>query len=455
MKKYEDFNLKPETMEFIHKNHFKEPTPIQEQVIPACLKGKDVIGLSATGSGKTHAYLIPIMEMADPAKDYCQAVITAPTRELAAQIFEMAKVMNEVVPDLRIRLLIGGQERSRDKEQLEKAQPHIVIGTPGRIRDLFLNDGGLRIEKAKILVVDEADMTLEYGFLDDIDAFAGRLSDDLQMQCFSATMPEQLKPFIRKYMHHPITCQIGEKVRFNPDIRHVLVPCYHHGYAKTIQSILPGFRPYVCLIFANTRQEASDIAEELRKAGISVSEIHGDLTSRKRKQAMKSIASAEHTYVVATDLAARGIDIGEVTHVISCGFPDDLEYYIHRAGRTGRAGSSGTCYALYEEKDDMAIRSLKRRGIRFEHQRCRNGVWQDLQPYGVRRARKDDELEKKIAMIMTKKNAKVKPGYKKKRAEAIARVHRQKKREMIRSKIREEKKAMYKARAKQDKENGL
>ncbi len=455
MKKYEDFNLKPETMDFIHKNHFKEPTPIQEQVIPTALKGRDIIGLSATGSGKTHAYLIPIMEKTDETKEYCQAVITAPTRELAAQIFEMAKVMNEVKPDLRIRLLIGGKERSRDAGQLERNQPHIVIGTPGRIRDLFLNDGNLRIEKANILVVDEADMTLEYGFLDEIDAFAGRLSEDLQMMCFSATMPEQLKPFIRKYMHHPITYQIGEKVRFNPDIRHVLVPCYHHGYAKTILSILPGFRPYVCLIFANTRQEASSIAEDLRKAGVSVSEIHGDLTSRQRKQAMKSIANAEHTYVVATDLAARGIDIGEVTHVISCGFPEDLEYYVHRAGRTGRAGASGTCYALYREGDDAAIRSLKKRGIRFEHQRFRNGSWQDLHPYGVRRAPKDDELEKKIAMIMTKKNAKVKPGYKKKRAAAIDRMHRQKKREMIRSKIREEKKAMYKARAKQDKENGL
>lgn len=455
MKKYEDFNLKPETMDFIHKNHFKEPTPIQEQVIPAALKGKDIIGLSATGSGKTHAYLIPIMEKTDETKDYCQAVITAPTRELAAQIYEMARVMNEVKPDLRIRLLIGGKERSRDAEQLEKNQPHIVIGTPGRIRDLFLNDGNLRIERAELLVVDEADMTLEYGFLDEIDAFAGRLSEDLQMMCFSATMPEQLKPFIRKYMHHPITFQIGEKVRFNPDIRHVLVPCYHHGYARTILSILPGFRPYVCLIFANTRQEASEIAEDLRKSGISVSEIHGDLTSRQRKQAMKSIANAEHTYVVATDLAARGIDIGEVTHVISCGFPEDLEYYVHRAGRTGRAGSSGTCYALYREGDDAAIRSLKKRGIRFEHQRFRNGSWQDLHPYGVRRTPKDDDLEKKIAMIMTKKNAKVKPGYKKKRAAAIDRMHRQKKREMIRSKIREEKKAMYKARAKQDKENGL
>ena len=452
MKKFEDFNLKDTTMAFIEKNHFKQPTPIQEQVIPSALRGKDVIGLSSTGSGKTHAYLIPIMEKIDPTKDEAQVVITAPTRELATQIYEMAKVMTEIVPEIRVRLYVGGRERSKDIEQLEKSQPHIVIGTPGRIKDLFLNGGALRIDKASMLVVDEADMTLEYGFLDEIDAFVGRLGEHLQMLAFSATMPDQLKPFINKYMHHPITYQIGEKVRFNPDIKHVLVPCYHHGYAETILSILPGFQPYVCLIFANTRQEASSIAEELRKNKVSVSEIHGDLTSRKRKQAMKSIANAEHTYVVATDLAARGIDIGEVTHVISCGFPEDLEYYIHRAGRTGRAGSTGTCYALYQESDDQAIRSLQKRGIKFDHARHRTTGWQTLHPYGQKRLKTDDELEKKIAMIMTKKNTKVKPGYKKKRAAAIDRVHRQKKREMIRSKIREEKKAMYKERARKDRE---
>ncbi len=452
MKKFEDFNLKDTTMAFIEKNHFTQPTPIQEQVIPSALRGKDVIGLSSTGSGKTHAYLIPIMEKVNPNSDEAQVVITAPTRELATQIFEMAKVMAEIVPEIRVRLYVGGRERSKDIEQLEKSQPHIVIGTPGRIKDLFLNGGALRIDKASMLVVDEADMTLEYGFLDEIDAFAGRLDEHLQMLTFSATMPDQLKPFINKYMHHPITYQIGEKVRFNPDIKHVLVPCYHHGYAETILSILPGFQPYVCLIFANTRQEASSIAEELRKNKVSVSEIHGDLTSRKRKQAMKSIANAEHTYVVATDLAARGIDIGEVTHVISCGFPEDLEYYIHRAGRTGRAGSTGTCYALYQESDDQAIRSLQKRGIKFDHARHRSTGWQTLHPYGQKRLKTDDELEKKIAMIMTKKNTKVKPGYKKKRAAAIDRVHRQKKREMIRSKIREEKKAMYKERARKDRE---
>ena len=452
MKKFEDFNLKDTTMAFIEKNHFTQPTPIQEQVIPSALRGKDIIGLSSTGSGKTHAYLIPIMEKVDPNSDEAQFVITAPTRELATQIFEMAKVMTEILPELRVRLYVGGRERSKDIEQLEKSQPHIVIGTPGRIKDLFLNAGALRIDKASMLVVDEADMTLEYGFLDEIDAFAGRLDEHLQMLAFSATMPEQLKPFINKYMHHPITYQIGEKVRFNPDIKHVLVPCYHHSYAETILSILPGFQPYVCLIFANTRQEASEIAEELRKNKVSVSEIHGDLTSRKRKQAMKSISNAEHTYVVATDLAARGIDIGEVTHVISCGFPEDLEYYIHRAGRTGRAGSTGICYALYQESDDQAIRSLQKRGIKFDHARHRSTGWQTLHPYGQRRLKTDDELEKKIAMIMTKKNTKVKPGYKKKRAAAIDRVHRQKKREMIRSKIREEKKAMYKERARKDRE---
>lgn len=446
MKNFADFNMKETTMQFIADNGFKEPTPIQQEVIPYVLKGKDVIGLSQTGSGKSHAYLIPIMEKTDPKQERVQAVITAPTRELASQIYEKALVMKKAEPDLEIRLVIGGKEKSRDVESLKAHQPHIVIGTPGRIRDLFLNEGVLRLDQADMLVVDEADMTLEYGFLDDIDAFAGRMGDHLQMLAFSATMPDQLKPFIRKYMHHPITCQIGEKVRFNPQIRHVLVPCYHHTYAETILSILPGFQPYVCLIFCNTREEAAQLSQELRSAGVKLNELHGDLTSRKRKQAMKDLEDSRHTYVVCTDLAARGIDIDTVTHVISCGFPEDLEYYVHRAGRTGRAGETGTCYALYHEKDDASIRSLMKTGIHFEHMRYHNGQWTKLRPYGQKYRKKDDELEKQIAMIYAGRSKKVKPGYKKKRAKEIEQVHRHKKRELIRQKIREEKKAMYKER---------
>ncbi len=446
MKKFEDFNLKESTKAFIAGNHFTQPTPIQEQVIPSMIRGKDVIGLSATGSGKTHAYLIPLMEMIDPAKDHVQAVITAPTRELAMQIYQRAQQMEDYLEGLKVRLYIGGKDRTKDIERLDKEQPHIAIGTPGRIKDLFLNDGALRIDRAQILIVDEADMTLEFGFLDEIDAFAGRMADDLQMLAFTATMPDQLKPFIKKYMHHPLTYQIEDEERFNPEIEHVLIPCYHHDYAQVIRTILPGFQPYVCLIFANTRKEAAEIAADLKANGIAVNELHGDLTGRQRKQAMRNLSLNQHTYVVATDLAARGIDIDTVTHVISCGFPDDLEYYVHRAGRTARAGGTGVCYALYRESDHEAIKSLQRKGIRFKHRRMKQGKWTDLRPYGQKRLKTDDEIEKKIAMIMTKKNTKVKPGYKKKRAAEIDRIHRQKKREMIRAKIREEKKAMYKER---------
>lgn len=447
MKKFEDFNLKPETLKFIHGNRFRMPTPIQEQVIPAAVKGKDIIGLSKTGTGKTHAYLIPLMEKVDSEQKHVQAVVTAPTRELASQIYEQAKKMQEANQGLVVRLAVGGVDREREIRQIEKTQPHIVIGTPGRIKDLFLEAGALRIDKADILVVDEADMTLEYGFLNEIDAFAGRMSDHLQMMAFSATMPDQLKPFLRKYMHHPLTFRIEETERFNPKIDHVLIPCYHHSYVETIESILPGFQPYVCLIFANTREEVKNISADLRKNGRSVLELRGDLESRKRRQAMKQLEDSSHTYVVATDLAARGIDLNSVTHVISCGFPEDLEYYIHRAGRTARAGAEGTCYALYTEADNASIRSLMKRGIHFKHMRYRNGDWQQLRAYGQKHMKPDDEMEKKISMMMTKKNAKVKPGYKKKRAAAIEKIHREKKRDFIRSKIKEEKKAIYKQRS--------
>ena len=427
MKKFEDFALSSRTMRFIALNHFTQPTPIQEQVIPAAVSGRDVIGLSRTGTGKSHAFLIPVMERTDSSVDHVQAVITAPTRELAAQLYEKAKLMMKADPALRIRLYVGGKDREKDLRQLKASQPHIAIGTPGRIRDLFLNEGALRIDQAEMLVIDEADMTLEYGFLNEIDAFAGRMGERLQMLSFSATMPDQLKPFIRKYMHEPVTVRIGEEARLNPKIRHILVPCYHHTYLETIRSILPGIQPYVCLIFANTRDEAHEIAEGLRE-----------------QQSL-------NTFVVATDLAARGIDLDTVTHVISCGFPEDLDYYIHRAGRTGRNGSDGICYALYHEKDDAAIKSLQKRGIRFEHIRFRRGQGETLRPYGQKHLKPDDEMEKQIAMIMTKKNSKVKPGYKKKRAAAIDQIHRKKKREFIRAKIREEKKAMYRKKAYEEK----
>ena len=448
MKHFEDFNLKEYTKKFIEVNHFTQPTPIQEDVIPSSLRGKDVIGLSATGSGKTHAFLIPILEKIDVDCNECQAVITAPTRELAFQIYEMARVMCDVLPALRVSLYVGGQDREKDIEKLNKQQPHIAIGTPGRIKDLFLNEGALRIDKAKILVVDEADMTLEYGFLDEIDAFAGRMSENLQMMAFSATMPDQLKPFIKKYMHHPVTFQIGEAVRFNPDITHVLVPCYHHSFTETIMSILPGFQPYVCLIFANTTQEAQNIANTMRENGYDLVELHSGLESRARMQAIKMIQSQKKSYIVASDIASRGIDLEGITHVISCGFPKDLKFYIHRAGRTGRATRDGQCIALYKESDAKSIQSLIKQGIEFEHMDVKNKEMVDLKPYVNKRPNKKDEFHEEVEKIVHKKK-KVKPNYKKRQRQEIDRMKRKKRREMIKSDIKRQQKERAKERQRQ------
>ena len=190
MNTFDTYPLRPFVKETIQELAFTQPTPIQDAVIPVMLKGKDVIGISQTGTGKTHAFLIPIMNQIQTGKDKVQAVITAPTRELASQIYEQVKIFMKHQPALRASLLIGGKDRQKTIAQLS-TQPHIVVGTPGRIRDLALDEQALHITTADILVIDEADMTIDLGYIEDIDAVAGKMKDDLQMAVFSATIPQK------------------------------------------------------------------------------------------------------------------------------------------------------------------------------------------------------------------------------------------------------------------------
>lgn len=439
MKTFNDYNFNKYTKEFIDINKFKTPTPIQEAVIPYAIKGRDIIAISATGTGKTHTFLIPIMERINTEIQNVQAVITAPTRELAIQIFEFAKAMSQANPDINIKLVTGGISKERMIESL-KIQPHIVIGTPGRIKDMFLNEAVLRVDTCKYFVLDEADMTLEYGFLDDVDAICGRMSDRLQMLAFSATMPLALKQFLKKYMHNSMTIDMQEESKFNPKINHVLIACKHKSYSETILDIMDGFMPYVCLIIANTRDDAGKIASDLRSHGVALLEIHGGLSSRERKQAMKELTNLTQTYVVATDIASRGLDIEGITHVISCGFPNDLDFYVHRAGRTGRSGKEGTCFALYHEDDARSIKALQTKGISFSHKSYKDGKWKELKPFGYKRKPRNDLTEKEIAKTLTRKSAKVKPGYKKKRKNEIEKIKRKERRNFIQTQIKEQQK---------------
>ena len=444
--KFSDYNFNEYTNKFIELNGFVNPTKIQQACIYEIKKGRDIVAISKTGTGKTHAFLIPLMELIDVNSLNVQAVISAPTRELAMQIYANAKKMVKANPALRIKLITGGIDREKMVDSI-KTQPHIVIGTPGRIKDLFLNQDALRLDFAKYFIIDEADMTLEFGFLNDVDMICSRMGKDLQMLAFSATIPEGLKPFLKKYMTNPQTIKIEDDERMNPRIEHILINCKHQSYTEMLEHILPGFMPYVCLIFANTRLEASEVTKDLRSHGYKVLEFHGGLQARERKQAMKQLAAMEYTYIVATDIASRGIDIEGITHVVSLGFPSELEFYIHRSGRCGRAGKTGFCYALYKENDAQAIRELIKKGIEFQHKAYRNGDWVELKPYEQKRLPKNDLREKELAKTLYRKKAKVKPGYKKKKAKLVARMVQKEKQLKIREDIKAQKKARYKAAA--------
>ncbi len=434
---YNSLNLNEVAKEFIRVNKFEKLTPIQGKVIPLALKRKNIIGISKTGTGKTHAFLIPILNNIDVKLNALQVVITAPTRELAIQLYNRAKLMNKVYPELRIVEAVGGTDRKK-----AKVDPQILIGTPGRIKDL-VEQNIYRVDKVRTFIVDEVDMTLEYGFLDEVDFVAGQMPNSLQMMVFGATVPNALKPFLKKYLTsaNTINCEDSE---YGPKIDHILVPCKHRTYIDQLVQIMPGFNPFVCLIFANTRKEASECSDELKNNGYSVIEIHGDLQPRQRKQALKQLNNSSHTYIVATDLAARGLDVDTVTHVVSLGFPTELDFYLHRAGRTGRAGKEGVCFALFQESDQKSINALKTRGVKFISKTYRNGVWREIKL--TKREKPDDIFEKEIAKIVAKKNQKVKPGYKKKRQNEIEKIKRKKKRDMIQQSINQLKKEKNKAK---------
>jgi ATP-dependent RNA helicase CshB len=423
---FERFAFQPFIMEAIKELRFYKPTEIQERIIPSILRGESVIGQSQTGTGKTHAYLLPIIEKIDPEREAVQAVITAPTRELATQIYHEVLKITKFCPSDRpitARCFIGGTDKQKALEKL-KIQPHIVVGTPGRINDL-IREQVLNVHTATMLVVDEADLMLDMGFIVDVDQIAARMPKELQMLVFSATIPEKLKPFLKKYMENPKYVHVAPKQVTAEKIEHVLVPLRSRDKVKLLYDMLVAYNPYLAIVFTNTKKMADELADSLVEKGLKIGVLHGDLSPRERKKMMKQIRDLEFQYIVATDLAARGIDIEGVSHVINYELPRDLQFYIHRVGRTARAGYTGIAATIYEPSDQDAITKLEKMGIEFQHRDLVRGEWVDLPPWNRRskRAKQDGEIAPLLAQM--KKPKQVKPGYKKK---LLAEIEKQKKR---------------------------
>ncbi|MGE7759233.1 DEAD/DEAH box helicase [Peribacillus sp. NPDC097895] len=413
---FERFNLKSYILDAVRTLGFDKPTEIQERVLPSLLKGSSLIGQSQTGTGKTHSYLLPIMNKLDAGKNEVQAIISAPTRELANQIYKEALKIADHFPEdeqISVRCFIGGTDKQRMIDKL-KTQPQLVIGTPGRIKDL-VEAQALQVYTAKMLVVDEADLMLDMGFLEDVDLFASRMAEKIQMLVFSATIPEKLKPFLNKYMENPKYVQVNPKQATAAKIEHVLVPLRHRNKEQLLHDIIVRYNPYLAIIFTNTKKMADHVANSLIEKGLNVGRIHGDLTPRERKKMMKQINDLEYQFIVATDLASRGIDIEGVSHIINYELPSDLDFYIHRTGRTARAGYSGIAATLYDTSDEDSLNRLEKMGIEFRDADIQNGDWVDIDERNKRKNRKKQKSDIDVkASRHVKKPTKVKPGYKKK-----------------------------------------
>ena len=422
------FQLQDYLLTAIADKGFKQPTEVQERLIPVIQAGRSVVGQSQTGTGKTHTFLLPIFNQLDLEQQNVQAVITAPSRELATQIFQAAKQLADFSDEeISIMNFVGGTDKLRQVERLATKQPHIVIGTPGRILDL-VTSGDLLIHTTQVMVVDEADMTLDLGFLADVDQIAGRMPDNLQMLVFSATIPEKLRPFLRKYMNNPLIEEIKPKTVISETIDNWLISTKGKDVNQIIYQLLTFGHPYLAIVFANTKQRVDEISQYLKNQGLSVATIHGDILPRERKRVMKQIQNLDFQYVVATDLAARGIDIEGVSHVINAEIPDDLEFFIHRVGRTGRNQLPGTAITLYEPSDERKINEIEALGITFKPKEIKNDEVVDSYDRNRRqkREKKRDELDTTLIGLVKKKKKKIKPGYKKQIQREIEKSNKQK-----------------------------
>lgn len=414
---FETFAFQPFIYEALAEKKFTQPTPVQEKLIPVIQKGKSVVGQSQTGSGKTHTFLLPLFDNIDPNKEEVQLVITAPSRELATQIYAAAKQLaTHATPEIRVTNFVGGTDKKRQIERLASHQPQVVIGTPGRILDL-INERALKVHTASAFVVDEADMTLDMGFLEEVDKIASHLPEKLQMLVFSATIPEKLRPFLKKYMQNPVIEEIKAQAVISDTIENWLISTKGKNPDRLIYQLLTTGQPYLAIVFANTKQRANEITTYLREKGLKVAKIHGGIPPRERKRVMRQVQNLEYQFVVATDLAARGIDIEGVSHVINADIPEDLDFFIHRVGRTGRNQLHGTAITLYEPSQDELISAIEDLGVDFQPKEIKQDEIVDTYDRNRRKKReqkKADELDPTLIGLVKKKKKKIKPGYKKK-----------------------------------------
>lgn len=438
---FTDETIKPAIRAGLTKINFSKPTQVQEEVIPVLLRHESTVVQAVTGSGKTHSFLIPILNDIDEEQTYPQAILTAPSRELSEQLYQVARQLRDASNlNISISHFAGGNDRERQLKKISSHKPQIVIATPGRLHD-FVEKKILPLDYVKDFVVDEADMTLDMGFLNDIDFIAQRLPKDVTFAAFSATIPVKLANFLRKYMSKPKQIVIDNPAVISPTIKNDLIDVGSKSRKKILYQLLIMGQPYLALIFANTKQRVDELTYYLQEHGLKVAKIHGGITERERKRTLREVEAGQYQYVVATDLAARGLDIDGVSLVVNYEIPRDLEFVIHRIGRTGRNGLGGHAVILIHAEEMNQISGLEKMGIHFDFVEIKNDELVPRKHYHSRSNRSSSSyaIDGKVGGYVKKAKKNRKPGYKKKIKRVIQQDKAQKNKIEQRHKIRKAK----------------
>ena len=374
MPTFQELGLNPELQKAVEELGFKDPMPIQAAVIPTLIESPtDLVGLAQTGTGKTAAFGLPVLNYINPALRQTQAVILCPTRELCMQITRDLTNYARYMPTIRIVPIYGGASIEVQIKQLYD-NPQIIVATPGRMNDM-IRRGKTQLSHVRWAVLDEADEMLDMGFQDDVDSILQQMPEDKKTLLFSATMPEQVERILSKYMHNPVVKRVGEKNTGTANVKHI----YYLVHAKDRYAALKrvaDFNPSIyAIVFCRTRVETAEIADSLIRDGYNADALHGDLSQSQRDHVMKRFRSGSLQMLVATDVAARGLDVNDLTHVINYNLPDEPEVYIHRSGRTGRADKTGICVSIINMKEKGKMKLIERKvGREFAKAKVPTGV---------------------------------------------------------------------------------
>ncbi|MEA3316854.1 MAG: DEAD/DEAH box helicase [Bacteroidota bacterium] len=366
MKKFEEVGVNPEILKAISELGFVEPTPIQEQTIPYLLSNsKDLIANAQTGTGKTAAFGLPIVQNSDEKSKKVQSIILSPTRELCVQIAKDMASYSKYSKDISVVPVYGGASMDTQIRALKKGA-QVVVGTPGRVNDLIRRKK-LILSDVRWVVLDEADEMLNMGFKDDIDTILGATPKERQTLLFSATMPKGIMAIAKKYMNNPDEISVGKKNVGATNVEHQYYVINAKDRYLTLKRVVDVHPNIYGIIFCRTRRETKDIADKLMQEGYNADALHGDLSQAQRDNVMTRFRKKHLQILVATDVAARGLDVNDLTHIINYNLPDDIEAYIHRSGRTGRAGKKGNSIVIIHTREQRKLQDLEKIvGKKFE-----------------------------------------------------------------------------------------